>query len=166
MKIVINNSIKPLLFSFAALCMAITSFAQTAGKSKESRIKDMLVSKNFVFVAQTALPLRGTSVQLTSAYDLRVNGEKVETRLPYFGRAYTAPLNPRDAGINITSTDFKYAIKERKRGGWDINIQPNDNRDVRQMLITVSEKGFARLQVTSMNRDIISYNGYIAAEEK
>jgi hypothetical protein len=41
-------------------------------------------------------------------------------------------------------------------------ITPKDNRDVRQMNFTISASGYATLQVSSNNRQSISYNGYIS----
>lgn len=81
--------------------------------------------------------------------------------MPYFGRAFVAPMNPSEGGIRFTSTDFNYTVKDRKKGGWDIAILPKDAKDVRQMLLSVTESGYGSLQVISNNRQQISYNGYL-----
>jgi hypothetical protein len=119
-------------------------------------------TKHFVFTAQTVLPLVGAMRQLTSEYDVKLSGDSLITYLPYFGRAY-GPINPGDdGGIKFTSTKFDYKTKARKKGGWDIMITPKDNRDVRQLNFTISASGYATLQVSSNNRQSISYNGYIS----
>jgi hypothetical protein len=125
-------------------------------------IQKMIESKNFVFKAQTVLPQRGSVRQLTSDYDLRLLGDSVVSFLPFFGRAYVAPIGSSEGGIKFTSTDFSYVIKNKKKG-WDITILPKDTRDVRQLFLNVTESGYARLQVISNNRDGIAYNGYIEA---
>lgn len=92
---------------------------------------------------------------------MRVSKDSLVTYLPYFGRAYSAPIGTSDGGFQFTSTDFAYSTEARKKGGWLIKIKPNDNRDIQQMFLTVTESGSASLQVTSTNRQPISYNGYV-----
>src|SRR5664279_4274207 len=85
----------------ACLIMAIfsnDSFGQnnTSEKdnSKKISFKNMVDSQHFVFVAQTASPLRGGFRNLTSIYDVRVRKDTLVSYLPYFGRAYIAPIDP------------------------------------------------------------------------
>ncbi len=92
---------------------------------------------------------------------MRVSKDSLVTYLPYFGRAYSAPIGTSDSGLQFTSTDFIYTKEPRAKGGWLIKIKPNDNRNVQQMFLTVTEGGSASLQVTSTNRDPISFNGYV-----
>jgi hypothetical protein len=135
-------------------------------QEKTAEIQQLIQSKSFVFVAQNAAPQTGRNINLTSSYDLRLSKDTLIAALPYYGRAYVAPMNPSEGGFNFTSTKFTYTIAERKKGGWDINLQPSDTKDVRQMLLTVSEDGYASLQVTSNNRQPISFTGYITSKSK
>jgi hypothetical protein len=128
---------------------------------KQIIIKNLVDSRNYVFRAQSVTPLRGRTRQLSSDYDIRVMGDSMVTYLPYFGRAYSAPIDPSEDGIKLNTTNFDYKAIARKKGGWEISILPKENSDVRQLLLTVSANGYAQLQVTSNNRDIISFNGYI-----
>jgi hypothetical protein len=91
---------------------------------------------------------------------MQVIGDSIVTYLPYFGRAYVAPVDPTEGGIKFTSTNFSYTAKQKK-DGWEITILPKDTRDVKQMYLSVSTKGYAKLQVISNNRESISYNGYV-----
>ena len=133
---------------------------------QSAEIGKLIQSKNFVFVAQYALPLGGRSVNLTSLYDVKLSGDTITSDLPFYGRAFVAPINPSDGGIHFTSTKFDYTVNEKKKGGWDITIQPKDTKDVRQMFLSVSENGYASLQVTSNNRQAINYTGYVTAKNK
>jgi hypothetical protein len=54
-------------------------------------------------------------------------------------------------------------VKATKKGGWEIVLKPKDVRDVREYFLSVSEKGYANLRVTSNNRQPISYSGVITA---
>lgn len=139
-----------------------TSYAQDKN-NKEARTKSMISDQNYVFKAQTVMPTNGSVRQLTSEYDVRVTKDSVVAYLPYFGRAYTAPMNTTNGGINFTSTNFAYNIDEARKGGWDIVIKPKDTDDVQQVSLRISESGYATVQVISRNRQVISYNGYIEA---
>ncbi len=148
-------------------CLSILSinFSNAQDKDEEndkkSRIRELIQSKNFAFVAQSVTPMGGNFMNLTSLYDVRVSRDTLMSDLPYFGRAFTAPVNPTESALRFTSTEFNYDIKERRKGGWDITITPKDGKDVRQMYLSVSENGYATLQVLSNNRQPISFNGII-----
>lgn len=131
----------------------------------KSVVQNFIKTKEFVFKAQTVLPMTGMSRQLTSEYDVRFLGDSVVAYLPYFGRAYSAGYGEGGA-IDFTSTKFEYKVKERKKGGWDISIKPQDAKDVQALNFTVSENGYATLQVTSNNRQSISYNGYVMERKR
>lgn len=135
-------------------------------KEKATSIKTLLDSKSFVFKAQSALPTIGTTRQLTSDYDLRLTGDTLQSYLPYFGRAYQAPINPADGGIRFTSTEFEYKLVEQKKGRYEVDIRPKDEKDVRIMHLSVSKNGYASLQVLSNNRQPITFNGYVTAVRK
>jgi hypothetical protein len=154
------------LFLFVAtfLLVFLTQllYAQNNDANK-SGIEDLLKNRNFVFTANSANPMRGSVVQLTSTYDLILTGDTVKTFLPYYGRSYTAPINA-EGGIKITSTDFKYNVADKRKKRWNITIAPNDNKDVQQMLLSVSEDGYATLRVISTNKDPISFNGRVTAK--
>lgn len=124
-------------------------------------IQTMINSKSFVFKAQTALPSGIAARQLTPDYDVRLWSDSVISYLPYFGRSYSASFGV-EGGIKFTSTDFDYKVKQRKKGGWEINLIPKDTREVRELNFTISENGNAYLQVTSNSRQSISFYGYIA----
>ena len=143
--------------------------AQDGAKSKKTDkatlVKNMVEAQDYVFVAQSALPMSGRVRQLTSEYDLQIGKDTIVAYLPYFGRAYVAPIGSNDGGINFLSKDFDYQKADRKKGGWDISIKPRDAKDVQQLTLNISSDGYASLQVTSNNRQAISFNGYIAEKK-
>jgi len=156
------------IFLPALLCLCIASAQPAQGSkdkqaTKEARIKNWVDSQAYTFKAQSAMPMSGNTRQLTSDYDLKVTKTSVVSYLPYFGKAYSAPLNTSGGGIQFTSKDFSYTSTPKKKGGWDILIKPKDYRDVQQMSLSITESGYASLQVTSTNRQAISFSGYIQA---
>jgi len=142
-----------------------TGWAQQHKKDKKVEIKNIVEARNYVFKAQTALPTAGSTRQLTSDYDLQVSKDTIVSDLPYFGRAYTAPLNPSEGPLRFTSTDFQYAVSNNKKGGWNVTITPKDLQDPRQLTLTIFDNGTASVVVNSYNRQPISFNGYVTAKK-
>lgn len=142
--------------------LAIVSCSQPKeAQTGNDNIAELINNQRYKFTARTVLPSGGRVVQLTTTYDLQVTKDSVISFLPYFGRAYTAPIGNANAGIQFTSTNFSYTKEDKKKGGWLITIKPNDFQDIQQMFLTVSSGGSASLQVTSNSRQAISYNGII-----
>lgn len=148
-----------------ALLMALFTnylYAQKKTDDKQAAVEKMITARNYVFKAQTVMPASPTANrQLTSDYDVRISPDTIVSFLPYFGRAFNAPMDPTKGGIQFTSTKFEYQQTARKKGGWDIVIKPQDTQDARLMSLSVSENGFASLQVISNNRQPITFSGYI-----
>ncbi len=157
--------IKLLLILFTSLfflsnCSSTKNPSSYKGDVSASDIKNMVDSHNFLFVAESVNPIRGRYRNLTSRYDVRVSSDSVISYLPYFGRAFTAPIDPSKGGIQFTSTDFSYDVSHDKSDKWNITIKPR-GQDVRQMNFSVFENGSASLSVTSNSREPISFNGHL-----
>lgn len=149
---------KTLLPLFFAALLA----GRLSAQDKDSTIKKLVDTGDFVFHAQTALPQSGSSRQLTPDYDLKVLKDSLVSYLPYFGRAYSASYGATDGGLNFTSTKFDYKVSKRKKGGWDISIKPSDVRDFREYFLTLSDNGYGTLRAITNNRQPISFTGYIS----
>ena len=76
------------------------SFCAGAQEKDPAVVKALVESKNYVFKADYVNPQTGRSRSLTSEYDLTIKPGEVISYLPYFGRAYSAPINS-EGGIKI-----------------------------------------------------------------
>jgi len=160
------------LLACAVIFSGLNAGAQGSRSQKQAakaeEIKKMVESVSYVFKANFVTPQRGGGHQLTSDYDLTVSKDTINAFLPYFGRAYTAPTDPTEGGIKFKTSNFEYKAKSNKHGGWDIIIRPKDRNinsmtDVQTMRLTIGSGGYASLNITSSNRDPISFDGYIEA---
>ena len=145
-------------FIILSLAFVTVGYAQN---DKQDPVKQAIDSKQYVFKARTVMPASGSSRQLTSEYNLTVNQDSIVAFLPYFGRAYVAPIGKTTDGINFTSTDFSYKVDETKNGGWMIGIRTKDAGDVQQVNLNLSKNGYGTLHINSQNRQSISYTGKI-----
>ena len=141
------------------------SLAAKAQDNKSPDMKAIIESQNYIFKAKTVYPQNGRTRQLTDEYDLTVAKDKVVSFLPYFGKAYSAPIGSSEGGIKFTSADFEYNSKKTSKG-WEITIKPKDAYDVQQLYLTVFENGSANLRVNSTNRQAISFDGQIVEGKK
>jgi hypothetical protein len=156
-------SIKIITLLLLTTTFAIESRAQNKKAEKVANIKKEISAQQYTFIADYVTPLRGQTRQLNAGdYDLRVTKDSLIAYLPYFGQAYfDVPYNPTDGGIKFTSTKFDYHLKEKKKGGWSVQIVPQDTKNIDKIYIDISQDGFASLSVNSNNRDEISFNGYL-----
>ena len=157
-----------LIFLLSIVTFSFQAFSQQTKEEQKSvqqtSVEGMVVAKDFIFRAQTAMPSRGPTQQLSYGYTLAVTPGEVSSHLPYFGRAYQATINPSEGGIEFTSTEFDYTVKNRKKGGWDITIVPKDVPNAPKLYLSVTTNGKTSLRVISTNRESISFSGLI--EEK
>ena len=164
MKSATKNLLKVALLILTILAAGFAGYSQNSDPDNE-KIKSMIESRNYTFRAQAAIPQRGGTRYLSSEYDLNVSKDTITSFLPFFGRAYSAPIDPTKGGIKFTSTDFTYEV-EKKKQGWDITITPKDARaDVRYLVLSLSDDGYGTLRVISTNRDGISFSGYITSRK-
>ncbi len=150
------------LFAFVVLLSCGTQ-KQAIGEKEDTAA--LMESGHYRFEAQRFTTQSGFSRALTTAYDLSISKDTLKAWLPYFGRAYQAPMDPSKGGIDFTSTDFAYSIHKNGEKGWDVKITPNDHREVTSMTLSVSTSGYATLNVVSLNRQPISFYGKIAAAD-
>ncbi|HTS45448.1 MAG TPA: DUF4251 domain-containing protein [Puia sp.] len=149
------------LVMFAATVYAQNPDRQEIENARIDALKKIIEEKHYVFSARSATPFSGSTKQLTYPYELRVKKDTVDADLPYYGRAYTADIASTQGGINFTTSNFEYNMKDDGKGGWDVIITPKQIRDVQKMILYISTAGYATLQVTSNTRQMITFNGQI-----
>jgi hypothetical protein len=147
-------------WSLALITIAFSLTVQAQNLDK-ARVQNLIQSKEFVFKAQTVIPMTGDLRQLTTDYEVKLLGDSIVSYLPYFGRAYTAVYGSESGGIDFTSTRFDYKVKARKKGGWDISVKPKDAKEIQELDFSISVNGSASLRVNSTNRQPISFFGNI-----
>jgi len=159
---------KKILFTSIILFFSCyATYAQGNQSRREQRqartveVQRMIEMQDYKFVAQRTNPMQGRSISLTSAYDLRVGNDTISAYLPYFGRAYIAPMDPLDGGIKFESSDFTYQLEQARRGGWIAKITIRDARHRIDMVLQISTNGSASLSVNDVTRQPITFSGII-----
>ena len=145
------------------LPLFFTGIFSMGARAQESLIKTTIDSRQFIFKAESAIPSGGNSRPLSSGYDLVINKSMLRASLPYFGKTFGTPTDIDNGGFQFTSMSYTYNRTDGKKGGWEINIKPDDARDISSINLTIYEDGNANLEINSIQRGSISYTGHIAA---
>lgn len=127
----------------------------------KQEVEKMINTHSFIFEAEKMNPLRGRTKILNSSYDVRVNNDSIISFLPYFGRSYSAPMDPSKVITQFTSTDFTYAIKQLKEDQWRVTLQPHDQSSIQELSFLIFENGSATLQMVLTTSDAISFMGTV-----
>lgn len=128
---------------------------------QKQQLKALLDSKKYFFIAQSAYTAGGAMIQLTSEFFLKLDGDTLESHLPFFGVAFNASFSNTNSPLSFKSTDFNYRISKGKRGRLEIEIRLNKPEDPSLLYLSVSTAGFADLRVISLNRQPMSFYGEI-----
>lgn len=153
-----------------ALLLCAIFILQACGSTRTAAEKQKLAADiaqavetpDFTFKARHAYPTGYRSVYLSPYYDVKVSPDTVEAYLPYYGRAYRAPMDPREGGYRFTSTDFEYQTNPGSRdGNWEAVITINDLDRAVTFRFDIWDNGTARLDVTDTDRQQISFQGEI-----
>lgn len=151
----------------------LSLFGMTAQKMTKAERKAKIaeqVNKNinsnsFRIDVNQALPMSAQMITLTSTYYLEIKGDTIISELPYFGRAYTAPMNLSGGGLSFK--EVAKSIKKTNNGkkGWMIDVEVKAPEDYYRYSIVVFSNGESAVNLTSNNRSFISYRGTMAKIE-
>lgn len=169
MKTKFNNSlVRILTLTFFVFCLT-NAFAQEKSKkqlkeeakaAKQKQTTLLVDSKEFVFVAKTAMPQGGRAINLTTDYTLEFHPDLIKSYLPFFGRAYSGVGYGGDGGMKFEGKPIDLKI-EKKKKSYDIAVKVKGDNDYYSLMLSVYFDGTAYLSISSNNRSSISYNGDI-----
>lgn len=151
---------KSIIKIFLGLALGTSALTSSAQELPEADVERLVQGRHFVFVPQTMSPQQPNFRNL-SGFDLTVTPDTLLSYLPYYGRAFSAPINSSKGALDFTSVKFDYKANKNDRNEWDIVMQPKDGSGVQTMDLTVYDNGRALLRVNSRDRQFISFNGYI-----
>jgi hypothetical protein len=127
-----------------------------------NRIKAKVESLDFTFEPVTAQTLRFGTVRLQNDFTLRLNKDTLRVCLPYYGQAYSVPLNTMNGGFNFTSTKFeRNLITSDGAGSWRLNFNILDLNTRINMFMEIWSNGGDRLTVNDPEKQSITYEGSI-----
>lgn len=142
-----------------------TAAEQSAEEQQVAGVVDQrLNDKHYRIDVNYMMPLRAGGKMLSGSYSLEVNGEKVDSNLPYFGAAQNVPYGGGQ-GLDFTADIKKYSDGGWKKGLREISFTTNNGEDTYEFNLSISDEGFAEIRVNCRNRDSIGFRGSLDTTE-
>jgi len=166
---------KKILLLTVILVSASVVFAQEMTKKekkaaqkaeKKEKTKTLVASDAWQFDANIMLPSSGKSQTLTTSYNIVVEKEHINSYLPYFGRAYRADYGSTESPLIFEGEISDYKMEVSKKGGWIIKFSVSNKSDRIDYTLLVSDNGSTTMNITSTNRQPISFQGELVEIEK
>ncbi|WP_372949916.1 DUF4251 domain-containing protein [Mariniphaga sp.] len=165
-----------ILFAFLIALILPDLFAQEPVKSRKERreerqekrmeeVKNLIENKSFVFIPTHAMPLGGGSIQLSYTFEAEVRDDSIFSYLPFYGVAYHVDYGGRNSAFDFSLPIEIYEMEENGNG-YRISLEVKNKMDYITYSFHISELGYSTLNVTSTNRQAISYYGRIEKPEK
>ena len=139
-----------------------------ARKAEASRVaalvRQQLDARKFEVEIEYMSPLRGPGRSVVgSSYSLTVDGDTINSHLPYQGTAYSVPYGGGKV-LNFEDEIDSYTVVPDKADRRTVEIKTDNDEDVIVFRLTVFDSGKADLQVRCQNREAISYSGQLKLE--
>ncbi len=134
------------------------STSSIAVKEKEISLRKAIESRAFTVNVNRINPTGAPSRQLTSDYSLTVKERKVDSYLPYFGRAYSVPYGG-GKGLNFNAEISDYKLSFDDKGKALIEFRTKNDEDQYVYRLEIFPNGSTTINVTPVNRQAVSFYG-------
>jgi uncharacterized membrane protein len=163
-----NSKFSILIVLFLLLASQAIAQEKTKKQIKEEKkialqkeVDQLVNSKEFIFLAETAFPsgMRSVNLSVNSNY-LKYHPTHIESYMPYYGRVYSAAPYSSDNGLKFEGEPTEYKVTTGKKK-YLVTTDVKGATDNYTLNLTVSFDGSASLSIISNNRSTISYGGQI-----
>lgn len=117
-----------------------------------------LEARDYKIAISRMYPMKGSSRSVSYGYSVEVRNDSLISYLPYFGGAYNVPYGG-GKGLNFSERIGSYRESQKNNGERQIEINVTNEEDTYIYLIKVFSNGNSSIDVTSRQRDHISYSG-------
>ncbi|MEI6059915.1 MAG: DUF4251 domain-containing protein [Bacteroidota bacterium] len=132
---------------------------------KQKLVEDMLVSKQFVFKAKSAMSAGAGSVNLiNSTYNIAFQLDFIKSYLPFYGTGYNGLGPGGDTGFKFKGKPESFTVQKGKKN-YIVDAEVKADNDVYRISLSVNPGGNANLSISSNHRSSISFSGEIIATD-
>ena len=159
------------VFTFLILTINL-SFSQTkeekkkikeeTAKNEYERTKSLIEAGTYIFKADWTTTQKGKRINLTTNYGyLKIDKDKAEANLPYFGVVHAASSATR-GGIIFNSENIIYEIQfNDKKQKVTITFNATQKTENFNLILSVFKSGSSSLDITSSSRNGARYDGKV-----
>ena len=157
---------KKVLFLLVAFITVLFSSCGTGNRLTKAereaqvaqQVEEALTIGRYTIAVDWMKPLGGMPRHVSSNYELKVNGDEVDSYLPYVGEAYRMPYGTTK-GLNFKGKIKNYKIVQTTHNRYVIEFDVNNYEDVYRYRIDLFTNGKAIIDVIGQDRDAISFDG-------
>ncbi len=158
-----KKSIRLLLMSMMALWLVScgTSDGLTKAEREAQRVQqvvDAIEARKYTIAVDWMKPLGGMPRHVSSSYELKVDGDDVDSYLPYIGEAYRLPYGG-GKGLNFKGKINDYKMSKSTSNRLVIEFNVTNDEDTYHYRIDMFTNGKAIIDVIAYDRDAISFDG-------
>lgn len=122
------------------------------------QVQEGLDTRHYTIAVDWMKPLGGMARHVTSNYELKVNGDEVDSYLPYVGEAYRLPYGG-GKGLNFKGKIANYTITYPTSNRSHIEFSVTNDEDTYYFRIDVFNNGKSIIDIIAQERDAISFDG-------
>lgn len=120
----------------------------------------LIASRHLTIEITTMHPMEGGDIPVGSDFSLEIRGDSVISRLPYFGKAYAAPIGSGNA-FNFEQRHRGLDVTKKGDGATLMLFEAKTIEDTFRFRVEIYSNGRAYIHVTSQRRQPISYVGEV-----
>lgn len=145
-----------------ALATACATSRQAAEKEDTTKqnVERQLNQRNYRINVGYMIPRRGIGRAVSGPYSLSVNGEAIDSHLPYFGVVQSTPYGGGKA-LSFQDQIDQYSDEGWVKGKRTITLSTDNGEDTLTYTLTIYDNGQAVIRVKGNNRDEIAYRGVL-----
>lgn len=151
-----------LTFILSALMLVLLTACHTGSRlTKEEmalQVHSSIEERHFTIAVDWMRPFGGMSRHVNSNYELKINGDEMDSYLPYVGEAYRLPYGA-SKGLNFKAEIRNYNATFAGSNGYLIEYDVTNDEDVFHYRINIFTSGKAVIDVWARDRDPISFQG-------
>lgn len=122
------------------------------------QVQEGLDTRHYTIAVDWMKPLGGMARHVTSNYELKVNGDEVDSYLPYVGEAYRLPYGG-GKGLNFKGKIEDYTITYLTSNRSHIEFRVTNDEDTYYFRIDVFNNGKSIIDIIAQERYAISFDG-------
>ena len=155
-----------IVFSSLALLMVLLTACNTGNRMAKAerqaeisrQVLALVEERQFTIAVDWMKPLRGMSKHLSYGYELKLNGDELDSYLPYVGEAQRLPYGG-GKGLNFKAPVYNYSCVQTSGNCFLIEFDVTNDEDTFHYRIDLFLSGQALIDVGARDRDAISFQG-------
>lgn len=158
-------ALRPLVLSLlaaavlAVACASAGSTTATDGSTGASPSAAASTPPDSLLIrVSMATTKRGNVVPVDNSFYLRLLGDSVSSNLPYFGRAYSAPIGTESV-LRFDATMSDFTSTRNKDGATRMEFRVRTIEDTFRFRVEVYDNGRTTIYVRPTRREAISFDG-------